>query len=301
MAYDVPTVVGPDGWSTWSQLTTRVDRKTVGEWTSSGKLVRVQPGVYVASGSAGRWRVHVEAAVRSRRGVASHATALALWGLVPPPPGVDVTVSMGRSGRGSPGVRVHRSGDLEDAIRRVDGLPVTCVERALVDTWGAPGQLGRPSVRAAAIVAVRQRLCRPSDLAWELRRRPQLPARAAFAELVRLLADGCRSELEIWGCLHVLRGPGMPSFVLQRPVVVNGERFILDAACEESMLAVEMDGAAWHGTPAQRERDIRRDALVATTGWQTLRFSYLRMTTATDACRRDIRSTHDARLRLMRG
>ena len=301
MARDVPSAVGPEGWASWSTLTSRVNRNTVWAWADAGKLVRVEKGLYTAGGAAADWRTRVEAVIRSRAAVASHGTALALWGLVPPSPGpVHVTVETGRSGRGSAGVVLHRSQDLFDAVRRVNGLPVTCVERTIVDSWGRPGQLGRPAVRAAAIEAARRRMCSPRNLLWELDRRPQLPARAALAELVQLLADGCRSELEIWGCVHVLRGPGMPAFVLQRPLVVAGETFILDAACEESMLAVEMDGAAWHGSRPQRERDIRRDALVATAGWQTLRFSFARMTQVPDACKRDIRSTHEARLRLLR-
>jgi len=59
-----------------------------------------------------------------------------------------------------------------------------------------------------------------------------------------------------------------------------------------------MDGAAWHGSQSQRERDIRRDALLATVGWQTLRFSYTRLTTAVEACRRDICAAHAVRRRL---
>lgn len=302
MALDVPSVIGPDGWASSSALAARLNRNTVGAWTAAGKLVRLEKGVYATGGSAADWRIRVEAAVRSRRGVASHATALSLWGLLPPSPGpVHVTVTTGRSGRGSEGVVLHRSQELDDAVRRVEGLPVTCVERAIVDTWGRPGELGRAAVRAAAIDAVRRRMCPTRNLVWELERRPQLPARAALLELVQLLADGCRSELEIWGCLQVLRGPGMPRFVQQRPVQVGGERFLLDAACEDSMLAVEMDGAAWHGSRTQRERDIRRDALVATIGWQTLRFGYTRMTTAPDACRKDICATHEARMRLLHG
>ena len=301
MARDVPSVVGPDGWTPWAALTAQIDRKTVARRTASGKLVRLGPAVYAAEPMAGDWRICVEAAVRSRQAVASHGTALALWGLVPRSAGpVHVTVEVARSGRGSPGVVLHRTQDLFDAVRRIDGLPVTCVERSIVDSWGRPGELGRPAVRAAAIDAIRRRMCSPRDLQWELDRRPQLPARAAFAELVQLLAEGCRSELEIWGCLNVLRGPGMPAFVLQRPVTVAGETFILDAACEESMLAVEMDGAAWHGSRQQRERDIRRDSLVATIGWQTLRFGFARMTNAPDACKHDIRTTHEARVRLLR-
>ena len=176
---------------------------------------------------------------------------------------------------------------------------MTCVERTLVDTWGRPGGLTLPAVRAAAITAVRRRMCRPRDLATELDRRPQLRARASLAELVRLLAEGCQSELEIWGCLNVLRAPGMPRFTLQHRVAVAGRTFFLDAACEEVKLAVEMDGAAWHGSREQRERDIRRDALLATVGWQTLRFSFARLTGSPDACRHDIRAVHAARLQLM--
>jgi very-short-patch-repair endonuclease len=302
VAHDVSEVVGPDGWIDWQALTGRVDRKTVTVWTASGKLVRLQSGIYTTSGGALDWRIRVEAAVRSRGGVASHATALALWDLVPPSSGpVHVTVEQGRSGRGSDGVVLHRSQDVQDAIRRVDGLRVTCVERAIVDTWGRPGDLGRPAVRAAAITAVRRRMCSPAHLAYELARRPQLPERAALAELIQLLADGCQSELEIWGVLHVLRGPGMPQFVQQLRVTLRGQSFFLDAACEEVMLAVELDGSAWHGSRRQRERDIRRDALVATIGWQTLRFGYWPMVETPDECRRNICDAYEARLRMLRG
>jgi very-short-patch-repair endonuclease len=300
MAHDVASVVGADGWTTWEALTARVDRKTVARWTAAGALVRLQPGVYATSAAAAHWRTRVEAAVLSRGGVAAHRTALALWGLVPPGGPVHVAVGPTRSNRRSAGVVLHRAEGLQDAIRRVDGMPVTCVERALVDTWGRPEGLTLPAVRAAAITAVRRRMCRPRDLATELDRRPQLRARASLAELVRLLAEGCQSELEIWGCLNVLRAPGMPPFTLQHRVVVTGRTFFLDAACEEAKLAVEMDGAAWHGSREQRERDIRRDALLATVGWQTLRFSFARLTGAADACRHDIRAVHAARLRLIR-
>ena len=50
----------------------------------------------------------------------------------------------------------------------------------------------------------------------------------------------------------------------------------------------------------QREADIRRDSLVATIGWQPLRYRFRRLTTAPRACRRDIVAVHDARRRLLR-
>jgi very-short-patch-repair endonuclease len=211
---------------------------------------------------------------------------------------VQVTVDLTRSARGSAGVLVHRSNGIFAERRRVDGLAVTSVERSLVDAWGRPGQLRRTEVRAAAITAVRKRQASVRELRLELGRRPRLPGRAGLVGLTDLLADGCQSELEIWGCLQVLRAPGMPPFAQQRRLSVDGEVFVLDAACDEVQLAVEMDGAAWHGSRDQRERDIRRDALLATVGWQTLRFSFGRLTGAPEACRRDILAAYRARRRL---
>jgi very-short-patch-repair endonuclease len=298
--YDVDRVVGPDGWTTWEKLTGRISPTTVRSWVASGRLVRLGCGLYVTPAAAGDWRLRVRAAVRQQQAVVSHGTALALWGLVQPPSRMHLSVEPGRSGRGTDGVVLHRTAGLDWHVRRVDGIPVTSVERSLVDAWGSPADIERHVVRAAVIDAVRRRMCRVSALRDELALRPRLPGRRALGELVELLADGCRSELEIWGCLHVLRAPGMPPFVQQREIVVAGRRHFLDAAYDEVLLAVEMDGAAWHGSQEQREADLRRDALVATIGWQTLRFSFRRMTKAREACRREIRATYDARLRLFR-
>ena len=271
--------VGPAGWATWQQLTGRVSPTTVRSWVRSGRLVRRDSGLYVLPSPATDWRTTVAALLVHRDGVASHATALALWDLIPPPPEpVHVSVTAGRSGRGSPGVVVHRCARLDRHAERRARVPLTSVERSLVDAWGDPRGTTPDAVRGAAITAVRGRMCSPDDLARELDLRPQLRGRRALAELVRLLADGCRSELELWGCTQVLRAPGMPPFTMQREIVVGGEKFVLDAVYEEVLLAVEMDGAAWHGSRRQRERDIRRDALVATQGWQTLRFSHARLT-----------------------
>ena len=302
MAYDVVAVVGGVGWATGDELLGRVSRRTLGSWVAAGRLVRLRPGVFALPETAGQWRIRLAAALAGREGVAGSATALALWDVAEHPPGpVHVTVEPTCSARGSRGVVVHRSPDAYADRHRVVGLPVSAVERAVVDAWGSPAGLRRSDVRAAAIMAVRRRLCSPADLACELARRPRLAGRAELAGLVGLLADGCQSELEIWGCLQVLRAPGMPTFVQQKRVTVNGETFVLDAACEEVLLAVEMDGAAWHGSRQQREHDIRRDALLATVGWQTMRFSFARLTQTPERCRREIRATHAARLRLFAG
>lgn len=300
MAIEVAAAVGEAGWVTVPELLTRVSRRTIGSWVAEGKLVRIRPGVVALPTASHGWRTRLAAVLEGRRAVASHVTALALWELIEHPPGpVHVTVEPSASGRGSSGVVLHRSPGIFERRRLVDGLAATSAERSIVDTWGRPMATRRSAVRAATISAVRRRLCIPQELTVELGRRPRLAGRAELARLVSLLADGCHSELEIWGCLQILRAAGMPPFVQQRRVAVAGQTFYLDVAYEDVMLAVEMDGAAWHGSRQQRERDIRRDALLATVGWQTLRFSYGRMTATPEACRRDIWSAWNSRRRML--
>jgi hypothetical protein len=242
MAWDLDTVVGPGGWATTAELTSQVSRGTVQTWVAAGRLVRLRPGVYATPQAAGQWLTRVAAAVSGRGALASHGTALALWELAPSTDGpVHVSVEAWRSGRGSAGVVLHRQADLLDARRRVHGLPVTSVERSVVDTWGSPDRLARSAVRAAAITAVRGRRCRPADLAYELSRRPRLRGRAELVELVQLLDRGCESELEIWGCRHVLQGPGMPQFTHQ-----YGSPSRAAASC--SMRRVTRYGWLWRWT-----------------------------------------------------
>jgi very-short-patch-repair endonuclease len=43
------------------------------------------------------------------------------------------------------------------------------------------------------------------------------------------------------------------------------------------MVAVEFDGAAYHGSKEQRERDVRRDAELATLGILVVRLTHKRL------------------------
>ena len=301
MARDPARLIGEAGWVSVPELLAHVSRRTLTDWVAAGKLVRLRPGILALPGADADWRARLASALHGREAVASHMTALASWELVQHPPGpVHITVGLRGSGRGPAGVVVHRAAGAWADRRRVDGLAVSSPERAVLEAWAISGPGTIATVRAAAIDGVRRRICSVRELRHELSGHPALRGRAELFRLVDLLADGCQSELEIWGCLHVLRAPGMPRFVQQRRVRIGPETCVLDAACEESMLAVEMDGAAWHGTRTQRESDIRRDALVATVGWQTLRFGFARLTRAPEACRREILAVHTARLQLLR-
>ena len=138
------------------------------------------------------------------------------------------------------------------------------------------------------------------ELRVELDLWPNLCGRRGLVELLDLIDEGCQSELEIWGVRHVLRAPGMPHFVQQHAVQLPWATVHLDAALPELKIAIELDGAAFHGSAEARERDIRRDAALAARGWVVLRFSYHRLTTDPDGCRREIAEVCRARQALLR-
>lgn len=71
----------------------------------------------------------------------------------------------------------------------------------------------------------------------------------------------------------------------------------LDRYFEEERLAVELDGAAFHGSPGQRERDIRRDAALAAIGIQVIRFSHQRLFADPEGVRRELLQILAARRR----
>jgi hypothetical protein len=133
-------------------------------------------------------------------------------------------------------------------------------------------------------------------LVAQLHVRPELPGRGRLAELLGLIADGCESELEIFGVRHVLAIPGIPPCEQQYRMVLPSGPVRLDAAWPEAKLAIELDGAAFHGSQEARERDLRRDAALAALGWVVLRFSYRRLMREPEACRAEILAAYRRRV-----
>lgn len=302
MAHDLHTLLGPDGVLRSADLVRRVDRHTVARWVRQGRLLRPHPGVLVLPERSDDWRTRALAGVLATDGALSHWSALALWRRGPASGAVHVSVPAARTALRSPGLVVHRVRHLDPD--RVGGLPVTDLSRAVVDSWGlALGAEGRmqdvETARAAVITTIRERQLRPGQVRADIAARPALPGRAGLLDLLAKVEQGSHSELEIWGVEHVLTGRGMPPFVRQFPVALPHARIRLDAAMPELRVAVELDGAAFHGDPAARERDLRRDVALAALGWVVLRFSYRRLTREPEACRREILAVCAARRSLL--
>jgi hypothetical protein len=72
--------------------------------------------------------------------------------------------------------------------------------------------------------------------------------------------------------LRALAEAGLPPPVCQHPVVrEDGTPAVLDFAWPDQMVALEVDGYRWHGSPAAHARDSARANAVAALGWTVLR------------------------------
>ncbi|HEX2076003.1 MAG TPA: DUF559 domain-containing protein [Geodermatophilus sp.] len=302
MAHDLAALLGPHGVARAADLSARVDRHTIGTWIARERLLRPYPGVVVLPEFRDQWSTRALAAVLATGGTLSHTSALAAWRVGTDEGPVHVSVPACHRALRRPGLMVHRVQDL--VTDRLGSFPVTLLPRTLLDRWGlASGRGSRPraveQARAAVIDTLRDRRVTVAELRAELERRPALPGRRQLVQLTGLVEQGCKSELEIWGVRHVLAGRGMPRFSQQHPVLLPTGWVRLDAAVPELKLAVELDGAAFHGSAAARERDTRRDVALAALGWVVLRFSYRRLTSDPEACRREILAVCAARRTLL--
>ncbi|QOC91414.1 DUF559 domain-containing protein [Micromonospora craniellae] len=272
---------------------------------ANGDLVRVLPEVFAA---AHLLNARIERAATSPltrigptlgrravaawvggRGALSHLTALDVWGLRRQLPGdlLHVSTPVACGLRSWPGVRVHRRRHLSIAppaswIRQ--GLPVTTIERALLDSWP---MLPRSEQRTPMISAVNNRLTTPERLQAALDGTTRVPGRAVLSTLLTRLAQGCRSPLEIWGHERVFTGPGMPTFQRQVRIQLGRRNVYLDLYAEPERVNIELDGATTHGDPRQREIDLRRDAQLAALGILVVRFAHRRLVFEPEAVRRE--------------
>ncbi|MFF5217015.1 DUF559 domain-containing protein [Micromonospora sp. NPDC000442] len=292
-----------DGLVTRTTVEQVVPRWILQQACGAGELVRVLPGVFVATHLLDHrpqqplalHRLDPSVARRAvcawarGRAAFSHLTALDLWGLRRQAQGeplhLSTTIDSGL--RGQPGARVHRRRDFTVEPPQVlvrQGRPVTHVERALVDSWR---MLSPAEQRAPIIKAVNNRLTTPKRLVSALRGASKLPDRGALRTLLTRLAEGCRSPLEIWGHEHVFVGPEMPTFQRQVRVTLGRRTMYLDLFAEREQVNIELDGATTHGDPRQREIDLRRDALLATVGILVVRFAHRRLIHEPDVVRRE--------------
>ena len=83
----------------------------------------------------------------------------------------------------------------------------------------------------------------------------------------KLRASATSAERRLW---NGVRREQIGGFRFRRQVILNG--FVVDFACYEARLVIEVDGAT-HSTDAERARDATRSAALTSQGYDILRFT----------------------------
>lgn len=242
-----------------------------------GLVVLAHPGVYRLAGDPDETTRRHAALAYCQDGALSHTDALDVWGL-PTVATRLVHVTVGPDApRTSRGVHLHRRIDHDPEPPTVvsrGGFRVVRIEQAVIESWPLLPLVER---RAPAIVAVRERRTTAQRLLTLLESQPATPGIRDQRRLFKLLAAGNHSELEVWGHEKVFSDRRLPPSVVQHRVQIGSRSVFLDRAFLDEMVAVELDGAAYHGSRGQRERDLRRDSGLAKLGWVTVRYSHPRL------------------------
>lgn len=251
-----------------AERTTR-RRVTAGIWTAS-------PGGVIDLGThEPSWQQDVAGALLAAgadRGTAwaSHRTAAYLHGFLDVATPTTLEVTVPRSRRPSPQhTRIHRVRSLPEDERTVlEGLPATSAARTILDLGAT-----MPPARLEPILWDASR--REPDAAVEVARCtvrwPYHRGRSTVLELMGRLHPQIaevESPLEVYGLL-ALRDPLVPDPVVQYRVRDHHGRIIgrVDAAWPDARVAVEFDGATYHGSPSRRARDRQGRDRLRSVGW----------------------------------
>jgi hypothetical protein len=173
-----------------------------------------------------------------------------------------------RPGSGGPrrheGLLVHRSTTLEGNTTELNGVPITTIERTLLDISTL---VSEKALRRAVRVAVRERLTSLVAIGDAIGRagapRGSKRVAAALARYAGLPIERARSGAEILA-MEILKGAGRP--LPQLNVRIAGEE--ADLVWRRLMLIIEIDGGPWHLDAGE---DARKQALWEGAGYEVRR------------------------------
>ena len=184
--------------------------------------------------------------------VLSHASAAACLGLRPVVGSVVTVTRIGNRGREhSRGLHVSYSLTLRGQMTEHDGIPITTVERTIIDLWAhlsprARSRLLREALRLGATAAPRME----SAMRAHRGRRGTASLRVELERLAGLQLERCRSDAEAWA-VALIADAGLEAPDVNEDVA--GEE--ADLSWAAARLIIELDGPSYH---VLRDTDVRK-------------------------------------------
>jgi predicted transcriptional regulator of viral defense system len=249
-------------------------RHQIDRCIEAGWLTPVHRGVYRVGPRRmthrGRWMAAVLAC--GNASTLSHVSAAALWRLVDPSGG-PVHVTLSSRARRRKGIVIHRTRELAPAERRRrHGIPVTSVERTLLDfaVTASPTQLGNAFEEAERLqILDRDHV---SALCDRARGRPGTRRIRVLLRDAPLPLSETRSRLE-QRFLRFCRDRAIPIPAVNVPL---GE-YEVDCLWPEQRVVAELDSWSHHGGRGAFEADRARDAAIQRMGHRIIRITHRRL------------------------
>jgi very-short-patch-repair endonuclease len=260
-----------------------LDEAAIDNRVWSGRLHVLHMGVYAVGHSHLDRRGRLMAATLAfpEGAVLSHRTAAEEWRILRPTSIRPNVTSDERTLHGQPGIVLHRVRSLDPALRaEVNGLPVTTVERVLLDLAVArdltPLKRAWEGAQREGLLDVDKVI----ELIGNSPGRRVKPLKALIAAAVD--APDTRSEFEDLFTDFLVKY-GLP--IAHRNVVIEG--YIVDAHFPGTGLIIELDGERWHWN--RREEDVERDADLHLADYRVYRVTWHALTRKPDMVAAKIR------------
>lgn len=184
---------------------------------------------------------------------------------------IHVVVERSRSLVAPPGVRIHRGGALDSRVQWNTSPPRVRYEEAALDVAAeAPDDFAAIAVLARGVQARRTTAER---MVRSLEGRKRLKRRTWMAQVLRDVAEGSCSALEVGYARRVERPHGLPRGSRQEVGQGRVGRTYRDLAFAQP-LDLELDGRLFHDSAEGRDRDFDRDLLALVGGRLTARLSW---------------------------
>jgi hypothetical protein len=238
----------------------------------AGLLIPVFQGVFALGhqriGRQGRWMAAVLAS--GPGAVLSHGSAMDLWGMRGSRGPVEVLRRSGGVNRRRRGIRLHQTRALpDDHTTFENGIPVTTVERALLDM---AGRLDAKQLERAIVAADRNRSLRWPELQCIVARgrgKKGIGCLRLVAMEVDPRAVDAKSPLEI-DFLALCRDFGLP--LPQVNVIVEG--YLVGFFWPAHRVVVETDSYTYHRDRPAFESDHARTVALEAAGYDVHRATY---------------------------
>jgi very-short-patch-repair endonuclease len=264
----------------------------VGRNVRSGKWRCLHTGVFAVWPSSEPWLQKLMAACLSAGpvAVASHRAAAVLHGF----DGITnrpIEITTTRSYRPRQGVICHRAIELTPRdVRRVRGIPVTEVDRTLIDLASVLDEDRLEEATESALRAGKTHISRLRRRFDEIGGR----GRSGSEKLGRVLESLDGSERPSGSVLEtrlrrVIRRGGLPNPVGQFAVL--GGRYFIDFAYPGHLVGIEAEGYDPHGVRERWSDDRERRNVLTNLGWRILHFTWDQIV---DEPERVVRTIRDA-------